>query len=81
MSVNTAEAACLSNDLASKFEHLWHLVGNTPMLELHYEYKGKPGKIYVKCEHYNLTGSIKDRMALNIMYEAYNSCAIKPVRL
>lgn len=69
---------CLSEDLASKFEHLWHLVGNTPMLELHYEYKGKPGKIYVKCEHYNLTGSIKDRMALNIMYEAYNSCTIKP---
>ena len=78
MSANTAENACLSNDLANKFEHLWHLVGNTPMLELHYEYKGKPGKIYVKCEHYNLTGSIKDRMALNIMYEAYNSCAIKP---
>ncbi|WP_394347556.1 PLP-dependent cysteine synthase family protein [Pedobacter frigoris] len=69
---------CLSDDLASKFEHLWHLVGNTPMLELHYEYNGKPGKIYVKCEHYNLTGSIKDRMALNIIYEAYNSCAIKP---
>ncbi|WP_222536645.1 PLP-dependent cysteine synthase family protein [Pedobacter polysacchareus] len=69
---------CLSIDLASKFKHLWHLVGNTPMLELHYQYKGKPGKIYVKCEHYNLTGSIKDRMALNIMYEAYNSCAIKP---
>ncbi|MCX2453939.1 PLP-dependent cysteine synthase family protein [Pedobacter sp. PLR] len=69
---------CLSTDLASKFQHLWHLVGNTPMLELHYQYKGKPGKIYVKCEHYNLTGSIKDRMALNIMYEAYNSCAIKP---
>ncbi|MBC8985161.1 PLP-dependent cysteine synthase family protein [Pedobacter sp. N36a] len=69
---------CLSNDLASKFKHLWHLVGNTPMLELHYQYKGKAAKIYVKCEHYNLTGSIKDRMALNIMYEAYNSCAIKP---
>ncbi|WP_316748442.1 PLP-dependent cysteine synthase family protein [Pedobacter gandavensis] len=69
---------CLSTDLASKFEHLWHLVGNTPMLELHYLYKGKPGKIYVKCEHYNLTGSIKDRMALNILYEAYNSCTIKP---
>ena len=72
------EAVCLTGALADKFEHLWHLVGNTPMLELHYTYKGKPGKVYVKCEHYNLTGSIKDRMALNIMYEAYNNCAIKP---
>lgn len=78
MLIETKEAACLSADLESKFEHLWHLVGNTPMLELHYTYKGIPGKIYVKCEHYNLTGSVKDRMALNILFEAYKNCAIKP---
>ncbi|HMI02118.1 MAG TPA: cysteine synthase family protein [Pedobacter sp.] len=78
MLIETKEAACLSADLESKFEHLWHLVGNTPMLELHYTYKGEPGKIYVKCEHYNLTGSVKDRMALNILFEAYKNCAIKP---
>lgn len=70
--------SCLTAALAEKFEHLWHLVGNTPMLELHYNYKNKAGKIYVKCEHYNLTGSVKDRMALNIMYEAYCSGAINP---
>jgi cysteine synthase A len=78
MLIETKEAACLTADLESKFEHLWHLVGNTPMLELHYTYKGAPGKIYVKCEHYNLTGSVKDRMALNILFEAYKNCAIKP---
>lgn len=78
MLIETKEAVCLSTDMESKFEHLWHLVGNTPMLELHYTYKGKPGKIYVKCEHYNLTGSVKDRMALNILFEAYKNCAIKP---
>ena len=60
-----------------KFNHLWHLVGNTPMLELHYTYQGKPSKIYVKCEHYNLTGSVKDRMALYIMQKAYCEGAIK----
>ena len=70
--------SCLSNALGDKFKHLWHLVGNTPMLELEYTYKGNRGMIYVKCENYNLTGSVKDRMALNIMYEAYNSCSIKP---
>lgn len=48
------------------------------MLELEYRYQGKPGKIYVKCEHYNLTGSIKDRMALFIMYQAYRTCSIRP---
>lgn len=69
---------CLSPELDSRFKHLWCLVGNTPMLELQYSYKGKAGKIYVKCENYNLTGSIKDRMALYIMYKAYMNCQIQP---
>lgn len=68
---------CLSPELRDKFNHLWHLVGNTPMLELHYEYKGRQDKIYVKCENYNLTGSIKDRMALYILYKAYLNCHIR----
>jgi cysteine synthase A len=69
--------AGLNSELESKFNNLWHLVGNTPMLELQYRYKDKPGRIYVKCEHYNLTGSIKYRMALYIMYKAYLSGNIK----
>lgn len=69
---------CLSPQLDSKFKHLWCLVGNTPMLELQYVYHGKPRTIYVKCENYNLTGSIKDRMALYILYKAYMNCAIRP---
>ncbi|MCU7548824.1 cysteine synthase family protein [Chitinophagaceae bacterium LB-8] len=64
--------------LQYKFEHLWHLVGGTPMLEIAYRYRGKCRKIYVKCEHYNLTGSIKDRMALYILQKAYEQGAIKP---
>lgn len=78
MSIETKEATCLTTNLASKFEHLWHLVGNTPMLELEYKYKGVVGKIYVKCEHYNLTGSIKDRIALFTLFNAYKECRIKP---
>jgi len=69
---------CLSPELDNRFNHLWCLVGNTPMLELQYTYKGKPGKIYVKCENYNLTGSVKDRMALYILYKAYMNCQIRP---
>ncbi|HKG07556.1 MAG TPA: cysteine synthase family protein [Pedobacter sp.] len=78
MLIAAKEALCLNEDLENKFDHLWRLVGNTPMLELHYTYKGKASKIYVKCEHYNLTGSVKDRMALNILFEAYKNCTIKP---
>lgn len=71
-------ATGLTPELEMKFDNLWHLVGNTPMLELQYQYKGKPGIIYVKCEHYNLTGSLKDRMALYILHKAYTTGKIKP---
>jgi cysteine synthase A len=60
-----------------QFRHLWHLVGNTPMLELHYTCSGSAGRIFVKCEHYNLTGSIKDRMALYILDQAYQTGSIR----
>lgn len=62
----------------ARFRHLHKLVGNTPMLELEYSYAGRRQSIYVKCEHYNLTGSVKDRMALHILQEAYASGAILP---
>jgi cysteine synthase len=64
--------------LNNKFQHLWMMVGNTPMLEIAYRYKGECRKLYVKCEHYNLTGSIKDRMALYILQKAYQLGTIKP---
>lgn len=67
-----------NNRVQTKFKSLWQLVGNTPMLELKYLYKGKEGRVFVKCEHYNLTGSIKDRMALFILQQAYLQNLIRP---
>ena len=46
------------------------LIGNTPMIKLNYEYNGKLKSIYVKLEYYNLTGSIKDRVAYYIIKNA-----------
>jgi cysteine synthase A len=63
-----------------KWEELDLLIGNTPMIGIAYRYKGKERTVYVKCEHYNLTGSIKDRMALYILREAYKSGALTPER-
>src|SRR5258705_7203721 len=68
----------LKNEIAKKFMKLWCLVGNTPMLEIFYNYKGMTRSLFVKCEHYNLTGSIKDRMALYILQKAYEEGMIKP---
>lgn len=68
----------MKTKLENKFSHLWRLIGNTPMIEIIYSYKNVTNKVYVKCEHYNLTGSIKDRMALYILQQAYRSGKIKP---
>ncbi len=54
------------------------LIGNTPLFEIDFLFKGKPGRIYAKAEYLNMTGSIKDRMALHIMREAYRKEIIKP---
>ena len=46
------------------------LIGNTPMINIKYEYQGKKKNIYVKLEMFNLTGSIKDRVAYYIIKNA-----------
>ena len=71
-------ATALTPVVQKKFDRLWHLVGNTPMLELFYTYQGRPRSLYVKCEQYNLTGSLKDRMALHILNQAYRQGKISP---
>lgn len=58
-------------DNEEKFLALENLIGKTPLLKINFLYKGKPRCIYAKAEHYNLTGSIKDRIALHILKKAY----------
>jgi len=54
------------------------LTGNTPLLSLALRVNGEPRTIYAKYEPLNLTGSIKDRMALHILQRAYQTGAIAP---
>lgn len=54
------------------------MIGNTPLLKIDYEYKHIHQSIYVKSENYNLTGSIKDRIAYNIIDQGYSSGMLKP---
>ena len=61
-----------------KLNSLAHMIGRTPLLAVHLTWKGERRVIFAKAEHYNLTGSIKDRMALNILRCAYASGALKP---
>ncbi|HWS01077.1 MAG TPA: cysteine synthase family protein [Prolixibacteraceae bacterium] len=63
---------------AEKFHELWMIVGNSPLLSIRYSYKGEVRTIYAKSEQFNITGSIKDRMALYILQKGYESGQIKP---
>lgn len=60
----------------SKFKiirSLQGMVGNTPLLEINFTYKGEKRRIFAKAENMNMTGSIKDRMAFHILSEALQS--------
>lgn len=54
------------------------LVGNTPLLAIEFEYGGTRRVIHAKAEHLNLSGSIKDRMAIHILRQGYASGALRP---
>lgn len=62
----------------SKFKALSRLVGNTPLLSIHFRVHGVHRVLFAKAEYLNLTGSIKDRMALRILEKAYAEGKIAP---
>ena len=66
------------NSIDLKFHALSRLVGNTPLLGVEIEFRGKRRVIYAKCEQLNFTGSIKDRIALHMLRKAYSIDAIHP---
>jgi len=68
----------LDPGLAHHFHSLRRLIGNTPLLSLALRLDGEPRTIYAKYEPLNLTGSIKDRMALHILRRAYETGQIQP---
>jgi cysteine synthase len=54
-----------------QLDALARTIGNTPLLAIRFRLDGRDRAIYAKCEHLNLTGSIKDRMALHVLKRAY----------
>ncbi len=59
------------NSPAARLKALHNVIGNTPLLAIHFRFRGEPRILYAKAENQNMTGSIKDRMALSILKEAY----------
>ena len=77
MVMSTLEPAT-SLELPVQFKAIESLVGKTPMIALRLNYKGVEQKVFAKLEYYNLSGSIKDRMALEVLKCAYRTGALRP---
>ena len=68
----------MDSQAKDRIKGLESLIGNTALLEIKYRYKGKERIIFAKAEHSNMTGSIKDRMALHILKKATENGSLKP---
>lgn len=64
--------------IAQRLDSIRRLIGNTPLLALRFDVAGEARTLYAKYESLNLTGSIKDRMALHILRCAYERGQIAP---
>lgn len=59
-------------------ESILDLIGNTPLIKLNSLASGFKPEVYVKGESYNPSGSIKDRVAINIIKDAESRGVLKP---
>lgn len=62
----------------ARFHGLRRIIGNTPLLALEYTLEGERRRVFAKSENLNMTGSVKDRMALHILRRAYERGALEP---
>jgi cysteine synthase A len=63
--------------MAKRFESILETIGNTPIVRVnHLAPKGV--NLYVKCEYLNPAGSMKDRVAMNIIADAERRGLLRP---
>ena len=71
------QATMTSSDAMGRLHGVRHMIGNTPLLAIHYSIRGEQRVVYAKAEHINMTGSVKDRMAFHILKNAYRKALIR----
>jgi len=68
----TGELVMLSTD------HVFELIGNTPLKRLDNQKRPDEANIFVKLEYLNPSGSLKDRIALQMIEDAEKSGTLNP---
>lgn len=61
-----------------KVPDLTSIIGKTPLSKIKFLYKKEERVIYAKLENFNMTGSIKDRVALHVIKKSYQEGLLKP---
>jgi len=73
----SSAGAAVGSALPPLFSALDKLIGKTPLIAVTLKDKGELRTIYAKLEYFNLSGSIKDRMALEVLRCAYISGVLR----
>jgi len=71
MTYSTDGKSALTAETEFRIRGLKNMVGNSPMLAIACTFRGQKRMVYAKAENLNMTGSIKDRMALHIVSQGY----------
>lgn len=59
-------------------ENIYQLIGNTPVIKINQMFKEEMADLYVKLEWYNPGGSVKDRIAINMIEAAEKEGLLQP---
>jgi cysteine synthase A len=68
----------MNDEISSRLRGLSSLVGNTPLFFIEIKFRGEKRVLYAKAENLNMTGSIKDRMAMHILRKGYAQGLLQP---
>jgi cysteine synthase len=77
-SLTFPDCAPFDRALREKVQALSRMIGNTPLVGIELKFRGRATTVYAKYEPANLTGSIKDRMALHLLKCAYAQGILRP---
>lgn len=75
---HTPAAAAALPRAMQQLQSLAGMIGRTPLLQLTLGFRGQAYTVCAKAESYNLTGSIKDRMAWRILRDAVMEGRLAP---
>ena len=66
------------SDESRVYENILQTIGKTPLVRINNIGRSLPCSLYAKVEFFNPGGSVKDRIAVNIIEEAERSGRLKP---